>query len=111
MRNLHARPCSGPEPHEETEHESLVKIEDRIEPEARDFYRKAIMTIQNAGIPLLVGGAFAFEFYTGISRYTKDFDIIVRARDASRVIKLLSSSGYTTEVTAPHWLAKVCAGD
>jgi hypothetical protein len=108
--NLHARPCSGPEPHEETELESLVTIEDRIEPEFREFYRKAITTVQGAGIPLLVGGSFAFEFYTGISRYTKDLDLFVKATDADRVLEVFSSAGYNTEVTAPHWLAKACAG-
>ncbi len=106
--DVHARPCSGPEPPEETPQESLVKIEDRIEPECREFYRKAILTVQAAGIPLLAGGAFGFEFYTGISRYTKDFDIFVRAADAQRVLTALRNCGYTTEITAPHWLAKVC---
>ena len=108
---IHERPCSGPEPHEETEIESQVPIEERVGPEAREFYRTTIMAVQNAGIPVLVGGAFAFEFYTGISRYTKDFDIFVRAKDASRTLEMMSASGYVTEVTAPHWLAKVCDGD
>ncbi len=107
--DIHARPCSGPEPPEETTQESLVKIEGRIEPECREFYRRTILTVQAAGIPLLVGGAFGFEFYTGISRYTKDFDIFIRASDAQRVLTVLKDSGYTTEVTAPHWLAKVCS--
>lgn len=106
--DLHERPCSGPEPRQETEVESLVKIEDRIEPEAREFYRRAILTIQRAGIPLLVGGAFAYEFYTGISRYTKDLDLFVRSKDAARVLDVFSSAGYKTEVTAAHWLAKAC---
>jgi hypothetical protein len=109
--HVHDRPCSGPEPHEETELESQVPIEGRITPEARKFYRRAILTVQDAGIPVLVGGAFAFEFYTGISRHTKDFDIFVRAQDATRTLELMSAAGYVTEVTAPHWLAKVCSGD
>lgn len=109
--NVHERPCSGPEPRQETELESLVKIEDRIGAESRDFYRTAIMTMLDARIPLLVGGAFAFEFYTGISRYTKDFDIFIKAEDVGRVLDTFKSEGYTTEVTAPHWLAKVCAAD
>lgn len=109
--NLHARPCSGPEPVQESPSEALVKIEDRIDPDTRDFYRGAILTAERAGIPLLVGGAFAFEFYTGISRNTKDFDIFVRGKDAARVLELFKSKGYKTELTAAHWLAKVCAGD
>jgi hypothetical protein len=91
--------------------ESLVKIENRIEPDAREFYRTVILTMQRAGVPLLVGGAFAFEFYTGISRFTKDLDLFVRTKDAERVLDVFRSAGYKTEVTAPHWLAKVCSGD
>jgi hypothetical protein len=109
--NIHSRPCSGPEPVQETPNEMLVKIEDRIDPDTRDFYQRAILTVERAGIPLLVGGAFAFEFYTGISRNTKDFDIFVRGKDAGRVLDLYGSRGYKTEITANHWLAKVCAGD
>lgn len=103
------RPCSGPEPVAETEQEAMLSIEHRIDPESRDFYRRAIRTLEAADIPLLVGGAFAFEYYTGISRYTKDFDIFIRARDADRVLQIFSSAGYKTEVTAPHWLAKACS--
>lgn len=109
--NFHSRPCSGPEAVPETELESRVKIEDRIGAEAREFYRRTITTILSAGIPLLVGGAYGFEFYTGISRYTKDFDVFVKAHDAGRVLDVLSSAGYKTEVTAPHWLVKACSGD
>jgi hypothetical protein len=109
--SIHDRPCSGPEPHEETELESQIPIEERVNPRAREFYRNAITTMQKAGIPLLVGGAFAFEFYTGISRHTKDVDIFVRSRDAGRALEVMSAAGYVTEVTAPHWLAKVCDGE
>ncbi len=109
--HFHERPCSGAQPPEETEQESLVPIEERIDPAAREFYRRTIRTVQDAGIPVLVGGAFAFEYYTGISRYTKDFDIFVMAEDASRTIDLMTGAGFMTEVTAPHWLAKVCAGE
>ncbi len=109
--SVHGRPCSGPEPRQETEQESLVRIEDRIDPETRAFYRDAVSTLQRGGIPLLLGGAFAFEFYTGISRFTKDLDIFILPRDAERVLDIFSRAGYTTEVTAPHWLLKACAGD
>ncbi|OGW41823.1 MAG: hypothetical protein A2010_06520 [Nitrospirae bacterium GWD2_57_9] len=107
----HARPCSGPEPRQETELESRVRIVDRIDAASREFYRRAILTVQAAGIPLLVGGAFAFERYTGVSRHTKDFDIFIRARDTEPVLEVLKKAGFNTEITAPHWLAKVCEGD
>ena len=32
-------------------------------------------------MPFLVGGAYAFERYTGIARHTKDFDLFIHPRD------------------------------
>jgi hypothetical protein len=108
IHNEPHRPCSGPAPVGETEQELRVKIEDRIDAKSREFYRKALVMLREAEIPLLVGGAFAFEYYTSISRWTKDFDIFVKAKDAERVLQIFSGAGYSTEVTSPHWLAKAC---
>jgi hypothetical protein len=61
-------------------------------------------------IPFLVGGAFAFERYTGFSRETKDFDIFVLPDDVPRVLDLLGQT-YHTELTYPHWLGKIISDD
>jgi hypothetical protein len=67
--------------------------------------------LQKAGIPFLVGGAYAFERYTGIVRHTKDFDIFVRPADCTRALDAFAANGYHTELTYPHWLGKVFHAD
>src|SRR5512142_2345813 len=42
--------------------------EDELEPEARDFYRRSLLALGDAGVPYLVGGAYALHRYTGIER-------------------------------------------
>ncbi|MEA2568463.1 MAG: hypothetical protein QOI24_464 [Acidobacteriota bacterium] len=75
------------------------------------FYRDALGRLDRAGIPYLVGGAYAFARYTGIERHTKDFDIFIRRPDYDRIAKVLGDSGYKTELTFPHWLGKAYKSD
>src|SRR5262249_17967308 len=70
-----------------------------------------LATLQRAGLPFLVGGAYALERYTCIRRNTKDFDIFVRPADSRRVLDVLAAAGYRTEVTFSHWLGKAYCGD
>jgi hypothetical protein len=42
-----------------------------IDPVARAFYRDVMIRLEERGIPFLVGGAYAFERYTGIARHTR----------------------------------------
>lgn len=76
----------------------------------REFYQNSIRSLQEAKIPFLVGGAYAFSVYTGISRHTKDFDIFLRPRDIDRAIEHFRSDGFEAERTFPHWLAKAKCG-
>jgi hypothetical protein len=76
----------------------------------RTFFHDALGQLIRAPVPFLVGGAFAFEKYTGISRDTKDFDIFVLPEDAQRVLDVLAAT-YHTEMTYPHWLGKVISDD
>ena len=81
-------------------------------PDTRAFYVRAFGALEKAGIPFLIGGAFALRHYTGIGRDTKDLDIFIRPADRERLLDVLSCSGCQTEVTFTHWLAKArCAGD
>ena len=75
-----------------------------------DFYRQSMRVLESAGVPFLVGGAYAFAFYTGIARDTKDFDLFLRPSDVDRALVALQRAGYGTEKTYPHWLAKVRSG-
>jgi hypothetical protein len=76
-------------------------------PEAVRFYRQVLNVLTEAGIPYLVGGAYALAHYTGIHRDTKDFDIFLTRRDVERALDTLSSVGYSTEMTHAHFLGKV----
>lgn len=71
------------------------------------FYRHVMETLNAAGVPFLVGGAYAFSAYTGINRDTKDLDLFIRRQDYDRLSEVLSRVGYETEMTYPHWLAKI----
>jgi hypothetical protein len=82
-----------------------------LDPKTREFYRDAMTAVGDAGIPFLVGGAYALERYTGIERHTKDIDIFVRPADAPRVLDLFAARGHRAERTHPHWLGKVYARD
>lgn len=78
--------------------------------EAREFYRHVLVTLGQAGVPFLVGGAYAFARFTGIKRPTKDFDIFLRASHLERGLDALTAAGFTAEATFPHWLAKAASG-
>ena len=52
-----------------------------LETEAREFYCHTVGVLDAAGLPFLIGGAYAFSRYTGIERHTKDFDIFVKPDD------------------------------
>jgi hypothetical protein len=75
------------------------------------FYRHVLQALRQAEVPFLLGGAFVFTCYTGIERPTKDVDIFIRAGDYDRLRQVLFQAGYETELTFPHWLAKVRSGD
>jgi hypothetical protein len=70
------------------------------------FYQRSMQMLQEARVPFLVGGAYAFCVFTGIARNTKDFDLFVRQRDFERTLDVLQKGGYRTEKTFPHWLGK-----
>jgi hypothetical protein len=81
------------------------------EPAEADFYRHAMAVLEAAGIPFLVGGAYAYARYTGVVRHTKDFDVFLRPEDLERALDALQAAGYATELTFPHWLGKAYRGE
>jgi hypothetical protein len=84
---------------------------DVLEPHEDSFYRQGLVSLQEAQIPFLVGGAYALERYTGIVRRTKDIDIFIYPRDCDRAFQVLSTAGYHTNLTFPHWLGKAFRGE
>ena len=85
-------------------------LEEEVAPDTAAFYRRALRLLVDAGIPFLVGGAFAHACFTGIRRSTKDLDLFIRREDYERVATLAQAEGWEAELTYPHWLAKVYAG-
>lgn len=75
------------------------------------FYREALSILEGAGVPHLVGGAYAFAQYTGIERHTKDFDIFLRRGDYARAAWAFRKAGHQTELPFPHWLGKAHKGE
>ena len=75
------------------------------------FYRHALSILQDAQVPHLVGGAYAYARYTGIERHTKDFDVFIRREDFGRAAWAFQKAGYKAELTFPHWLGKAYKGD
>jgi hypothetical protein len=85
-------------------------LEEEVAPDTAAFYRRALQTLADAGVPFLVGGAFAHACFTGIRRSTKDLDLFIRREHYERVAELMRAEGWRTEMSYPHWLAKVYAG-
>ena len=84
---------------------------DQLSSETADFYRRTMRKLEQAGVPFLVGGAYAYARYTGIVRHTKDFDLFLRPSDFDRGLEVLSRAGYKTDRKFPHWLGKAYEGD
>jgi hypothetical protein len=80
-------------------------------PDKAELYRTALDMLNRSGVPYLVGGTYAFQYYAGISRTTKDFDIFVRPRDVQRILDVLARAGFKTEIAFSHWLAKAHHGE
>ncbi|MBA3771431.1 MAG: nucleotidyltransferase [Ramlibacter sp.] len=86
-------------------------LENEVAPVTAAFFRRALRVLVDAQVPFLVGGAFAHACFTGIRRSTKDLDLFIRREDYDRVAALAQAEGWRAEMTYPHWLAKVFAGD
>jgi hypothetical protein len=90
---------------------TVAHVQDILSPETAKFYRYAMRTLNGAGIPYLVGGAYALAYCTGVVRHTKDIDLFVLPADAERALDALALAGCRTELTFPHWLGKAYRGD
>ncbi len=82
-----------------------------LSPQTAAFYRRMLRALRQADVSYLVGGAYAFSCYTGITRHTKDLDLFVRPADLDRTLAVLDEAGCRTAIPYPHWLAKAYAGE
>jgi hypothetical protein len=75
-------------------------------PEQARIFALGLNALNGAGVPYMVGGAFAKHAYTGIWRDTKDLDLFLKPDDLKRALDVLAAAGFDTEIEFPHWLAK-----
>lgn len=59
-----------------------------------DVFQRGTKAIADAGVPALLGGAFALATYTGRWRNTKDIDTIVRPADRDRAVAAVRVAGF-----------------
>lgn len=71
------------------------------------FYRQVLGILNHTSVPFLMGGGFAFEFYTHLGRSTKDMDILIQRDDLDKIFEALNGAGFKAELTFSHWLGKV----
>ncbi|MBD2256207.1 nucleotidyltransferase [Pseudanabaena sp. FACHB-2040] len=83
----------------------------QLHPESREFYCEALSLLNRAGVPFMIGGAFAFERYTGIVRDTKDIDVFAHPDQIQQILDVFAEAGYQTEYAVSHWLAKARRGE
>ena len=67
--------------------------------------------LRDAGVPFLVGGAYALRQYCAVRRDTKDLDIFAEEKHVPTILDVLGSAGYRTDIPFPHWLAKAYCGE
>ncbi|RKH14153.1 hypothetical protein D7V97_03690 [Corallococcus sp. CA053C] len=72
---------------------------------------RAVGLLHDAGVPFVVGGAYAYATYTGIYRDTKDLDLFPRKADAVRALEVLEKDGWRTEHHDEVWIYKAYKGD
>lgn len=101
-------------------HESNAARKDGTEPRLAEVKREpeeltarasALHLMREAGIPFVVGGAYAYAHYTGIHRDTKDLDLFIQKADADRAIDVFEANGWRTERNTHGWLHKAFWGD
>jgi hypothetical protein len=83
----------------------LLSNEDPERPIA--FYRHVLEVLNDSDLPFLVGGAYAYNCHSRLTRDTKDLDIFIRREDYDHISEALRQAGYGTDLTYPHWLGKV----
>lgn len=96
----------------EEERKSVTHGDFWIQEEARQVYRLALQTLNQAGTPYVVAGAFAIYEYTGIYRQTKDLDVFFEPHDLLPAAYALRDAGFDLrlEFEDEHWLAKAFRG-
>src|SRR2546430_10873718 len=79
-------------------------------PEQQLFlFREILELLEKKNVPFAVAGAFALRQHTGISRDTKDLDLFLTSKNATKALKVLQEAGFECEVCDPAWLLRLTA--
>ncbi len=76
-----------------------------------DLFRDVLAGLAQAHLPFAVAGAFAFQRYTGIWRFTKDLDVFLPRDFLPAALRICDAAGLITEMRDPVWLAKAWHGE
>jgi hypothetical protein len=71
-----------------------------------ELYRRVLEILHGAGIPYLVGGAYALAHHTRTPYLTRDLDVFLRRHDVDRACAALTAGGYRAGVVYSQFLAK-----
>src|SRR5260370_17138718 len=74
---------------------------------AERFCAQALRELAKLDLPFLLAGTYALSAYTGVTRATKDLDIVCKPTDYPRVLNHFRNLGYTVAVEDERWLGKV----
>ena len=77
-----------------------------IPEDEREIYKRALRTLNEAGVPYVVAGAYAIYEHTGIYRKTTDLDLFVEPSQVVPAMQALRAAGFRTKLAQSHWLAK-----
>ena len=92
------------------ERKSVTHGEFWIPEEEREIYKRALRTLNAAGVPYVVAGAYAIYEHTGIYRQTKDLDVFCEPGAVVPAMRALAEADFTTRLEQSHWLAKALDG-
>lgn len=93
------------------ERKSLTHGDFWIPDAEREVYKRALESLNAAGIPFVVAGAYAIYEHTGIYRKTKDLDLFFQPSAVVDAARALRAAGFTTRLEDEHWLAKATHGE
>jgi hypothetical protein len=93
------------------EAKSLTHGDFWIPEEEREIYKRAMRTLNEAGVPYVVAGAYAIYEHTGIYRKTTDLDLFVEPSAVVPAMRALREGGFRTCLAQSHWLAKAKDGE
>lgn len=77
-----------------------------IEEAEREIYKRALIALNEAGVPYVVAGAYAIYEHTGIYRQTKDLDLFCEPAAVPQAMEVLRKVGFRSRLEQSHWLAK-----